>query len=65
MSWSVTELGFDGANMQVVRVTSNADWGDVVNVMTPTGTLQVYVSPKGRKTRIFWNHDELDKAVTS
>jgi hypothetical protein len=47
--------------MQVVRVASNPEWGDVINVNTPTGTVQIYVSPKGRRTRIFWGSMELDK----
>ena len=61
MSFSATELGFDGRNMQVIRVASNPEWGDVINVNTPTGIVQIYVSPKGRRTRIFWGDKELDK----
>jgi hypothetical protein len=59
--WQSTELGFDGRNMQVIRVASNPEWGDVINVNTPTGTVQIYVSPKGQRTRIFWGSKELTK----
>ena len=61
MSWSITEMGFDGRNAQVVRVASNPEWGDVINVITPTGTVQIYVTPKGRNTRIFWKGEEVAK----
>lgn len=61
MSWHFTEFGFAGENIDVTRVASNDRWGDVINVKTPTGTVQIYVSPKGRRTRIFWGDKELDK----
>lgn len=64
MSWSDAEMGFNGTHMQVIRVASNAEWGDIVNIITPRGIVQVYVSPKGRSTRIFWNNEELNKANT-
>ena len=60
MSFAYTEFGFKGPNLEVVRVASNDKWGDVINVVTPTGTVQIYVSPKGRKTRVFWGSAELD-----
>jgi hypothetical protein len=61
VSFRATELGFDGRNMQVIRVASNPEWGDVINVITPNGAVQVYVSPKGRRTRIFFKNEELTK----
>lgn len=61
MSWERTEFGFKGPNLEVVLVASNDKWGDIINAKTPTGTVQIYVSPKGRKTRIFWGDRELAK----
>jgi len=61
MSWKRTPFGFAGVNVEVSLAISNDKWGDVIHVKTPSGLVEVYVTPKGRKTRIFLAGKELDK----
>ena len=61
MSFIATEHGFcsDVIDMDIRAAYSNPTMGHMLLVDTPSGQVQVYVSPKGKRTRVWLNHEEL------
>lgn len=61
MSFVRSEHGFksDLIDMRIRAAYSNLDMGHMVLIDTPSGQVQVYVSPKGRRTRVWVGDKEL------
>lgn len=61
MSFVSTEFGFssDVVKMDVRATYSNGKWGHSVHVTTEAGIVEVYLSPKGKKLRVFLGGKEL------
>jgi hypothetical protein len=66
MSFVRTENGFasDLVDMQARAAYSNWKWGHCVLVDTPQGQVQVQLSPKGRRLRIFLKGELLEAPNT-
>ena len=55
----MSEFGFDWGPMSVTRMAHIEERGYVVGVRTDHDSIQVFVSQKGRKIRIWRGNDEL------
>lgn len=55
----LTDFGFKWGPAEVTRMIAVDGRGRVIGVRAPGGRLQIYVSEKGRRIRVWLDHKEL------